>query len=133
MAPLVIASGGRRWGGQIEARALRTALVRAGVPEEAVVEELCSLSTWENAIFSAAALRRRSARRAALVTCSWHMPRALHDFRAAGVDVSPLPAETPPATWMRSKLLRAHEAISSVLDARAIRSAHALGEAAGRA
>jgi uncharacterized SAM-binding protein YcdF (DUF218 family) len=53
VAPHIIASGGRRWGGAIEAEALRKELVRAGVPEGAVTRELWSLTTHENAIFSA--------------------------------------------------------------------------------
>src|SRR5689334_13411682 len=56
VAPIIVASGGRRWGTHVEARVLRQELCRRGVPEAAVVEELCSLSTYENAIFSAAVL-----------------------------------------------------------------------------
>src|SRR4051812_5966410 len=56
VAPIVVASGGRRWGSPIEARAIRDDLVAAGVPAGAVLEELCSLCTYENALFSAALL-----------------------------------------------------------------------------
>jgi len=94
VAPWVIASGGRRWGGQAEARVFRRELCEAGVPDAAIIEELCSLSTYENAIFSAAVLRRLAGKprpRAAIVTCPFHMPRALSNFRATGVDASPFP------------------------------------------
>src|SRR5262249_29450749 len=63
VAPWIIASGGRRWGNHVEARVFRRELEKAGVPEGAVIEELCSLSTYENAIFSAAILRRLHATR----------------------------------------------------------------------
>src|SRR5262249_345526 len=88
-APWVGRGGGGRWGGggRGEARAMGRAIQAAGVPASAIVEELCSLSTRENAVFSAAVLRRLGARRAAIVTCPWHMARALASFRAAGVSV----------------------------------------------
>jgi uncharacterized SAM-binding protein YcdF (DUF218 family) len=132
VAPLVLVSGGRRWGSQIEARALRLALVRAGVPASAVVEELCSLSTYENAVFSAALLARLGARRAAVVTCPWHMARALQSFRTAGVEAIPLP--TPPAGIPRLRLLylEAHEIVCRFFDARAMRRADVLAESAAR-
>lgn len=116
VAPRIVASGGRRWGAQIEARALRRALVRAGVPASAVVEELCSLSTYENAIFSASMLERLGARRAAVVTCPWHMARALQSFRAAGVDAIPLPtgpAEIPAPAASTSRSTRSCAASST--------------------
>src|SRR5262245_51132684 len=47
VAPAVLASGGRRWGSHVEARRMKRELVAAGVPEGAIVEELCSLSTCE--------------------------------------------------------------------------------------
>jgi len=118
VAPIVVVSGGRRWGTQIEARALSAALVRTGVPRKDIIEELWSLSTYENAVFSAAVLRRLGARRVAIVTCPWHMPRALDNFRRAGVDAQPLPTEAapaPPWTWVYR---RAHERMSRFIDAR---------------
>ncbi len=120
-APWVVASGGRRWSGQIEARSLGRAMIAAGVPAGAVIEELCSLSTRENAIFSAAILARLGARRAAVVTCPWHMPRALADFRAAGVDALPLPTAPPVLSPGQRLYLEAHEAVCRILDARAMR------------
>jgi uncharacterized SAM-binding protein YcdF (DUF218 family) len=132
VAPYVVASGGRRWGAHIEARALCGALQGAGVPERAIVQDLWSLSTCENAIFCAALLPRIPARRVALVTCPWHMPRALQNFRAAGVDAYPLP--TPPVHEripIRA-YQRSHEMISGWLDARAMRRRRVLREAAAR-
>jgi uncharacterized SAM-binding protein YcdF (DUF218 family) len=132
VAPWILVSGGRRWGSQIEARAIRRALVGAGVTAAAVTEELCSLSTYENAIFSAAVLARLGARRAAVVTCPWHMARALEDFRAAGVDVLPLPTGIAEISFGRRVYLEAHEIVCSLLDARAMRRAEVLTESAIR-
>jgi cyclophilin family peptidyl-prolyl cis-trans isomerase/uncharacterized SAM-binding protein YcdF (DUF218 family) len=95
---LVIASGGRRWGRAIEADAMAAELARHGVPACAIVRERASLSTRDNARFAAAALGRRGLRSALLVTCTWHMPRALALFVRAGVDASPVAAVGPRPT-----------------------------------
>jgi uncharacterized SAM-binding protein YcdF (DUF218 family) len=134
LAPCVIASGGRRWGSQVEAHTLRDEVVRAGVPPKDIFLDLLSLTTHENALFSAALLRRLRTEgrisgaghastplRVLVVTCSWHMPRALEDFRATGVDASPLPAEASPASPFRQMVRSGHERICRFLDRRAIR------------
>jgi uncharacterized SAM-binding protein YcdF (DUF218 family) len=116
LASSIIPSGGRRWGEHVEAEVLSRAFVAAGIPSDRIFPELSSLTTVENAMFSAALLRRLSARRAIIVTCAWHMPRALSSFRAAGVRCVALSAPTPPAS-MATRLKRAvHEQLSSRLD-----------------
>jgi len=132
VAPRVVVSGGRRWGSHIEARALRHSLVGAGVPAAAVIEELCSLSTYENAIFSAAVLGRLGARRAAVVTCPWHMARALESFRAAGVEALALPSGVAEIARPRRLYLELHEIVCGLFDARAMRRAEVLVESASR-
>jgi uncharacterized SAM-binding protein YcdF (DUF218 family) len=97
IAPLVIASGGRRWRGIAEAEALARELEACGVDADAIVPELLSMSTRENAHYSARLLRARSARTVAIVTCDWHMRRALWCFRAVGLDPFGMPALSPPA------------------------------------
>lgn len=129
-APLVVASGGRRWGAQIEARALGAELVRRGVPEGAIVLELWSLTTCENAIFSAALLRRLGCARAGIVTCAWHMPRALQNFRDAGITAVPLPAAGPDASALRRLYRRGHETVCELLDARTMQRSRVLRESA---
>lgn len=131
-APLIVASGGRRWGAQIEARALGAELVRAGVPGDAIALELWSLTTCENAIFSAALLKRLGAERAAVVTCAWHMPRALQNFVDAGVIAFPLPVEGPPVSSLQRFYRRGHELVCERLDARRMRRARVLVESATR-
>jgi uncharacterized SAM-binding protein YcdF (DUF218 family) len=86
---VVIASGGRRWGGVVEADAMARELELRGVPPSRVARERCSLTTGDNARFVADALARRGAGRAILVTCDWHMPRALALFGRAGIDAHP--------------------------------------------
>jgi uncharacterized SAM-binding protein YcdF (DUF218 family) len=132
VAGTIVVSGGRRWGARIEARALKATICAEGVPPSAVVEELWSLSTYENALFSAAILRRLGARRAAIVTCTWHMPRALADFRAAGVDALPVPAGTLPEARWRRLYLQAHERVCTWLDQMAMARAEVIAEAAAR-
>lgn len=132
VAPYVIASGGRRWGSQIEARVLSGELRRAGVPERAILQDLWSLTTYENAIFSAALLRRLEGRRAAVVTCSWHMGRALQNFRHAGVEACALPVPDVPPRLLVSTYRAAHEVVSRWLDGRAMRGRRVLRESAAR-
>lgn len=129
-AETIVVSGGRRWGAHIEARAMRGVIAEAGVPAGAIVEELWSLSTVENALFSAAILRRIGARTAAIVTCPWHMRRALADFHAAGVDAIAMPTPPASATLGRRLYLRAHEAVCAWLDAHAMRRAEVIARAA---
>ncbi|WP_437578446.1 YdcF family protein [Sorangium sp. So ce887] len=130
VAPWVIASGGRRWGAQIEARVLSAELRRAGVPAHAILQDLWSLTTHENAIFSAALLRRMGARRAAIVTCPWHMTRALQNFREVGIDACALPAPHVSASVVARAWQRGHEVVSMWLDARAMRRRRILCESA---
>jgi uncharacterized SAM-binding protein YcdF (DUF218 family) len=94
MAPLVVASGGRRWHGHSEAEVMRRALRDAAVPEDQILLELRSLSTLENALFSAALLRERGASRVVLATCHWHVPRAAAAFEHYGLE-----AVAPPTQW----------------------------------
>ena len=96
---------------------MRADLVARGVPRECVREELLSLTTFENAVFTAAALERAGARRVALVTCAWHMRRAVESFRAFGLDVLALPADAAEARATTRVVQRVHEALSGRLDA----------------
>jgi uncharacterized SAM-binding protein YcdF (DUF218 family) len=117
VAPRLVTSGGRRWGAQVEAVALRDALVARGVPAEAIHVELWSMTTYENAVFSAALLGRLGARSAVVVTCSWHAPRALMSFRSAGIDATAWPREATAGAFDRVA-----EGVRRAFDARAIRS-----------
>jgi uncharacterized SAM-binding protein YcdF (DUF218 family) len=104
---------------------LRHVLLGGGVPEAAITRELWSLTTHENAIFSAEILRRRGARRVAVVTCDWHEDRAIANFRAAGVDAWPLPSVGIRRGIMGRAYRFGHERICTWLDARAMKRADA--------
>jgi uncharacterized SAM-binding protein YcdF (DUF218 family) len=88
-------------------------LERLGVPASAILRERCSLSTSDNARFAAAILERHGIRAAAIVTCAWHLPRALLHFRNAGVEVQPVAAADGGSVdwsrrlwqWSRERLL----------------------------
>lgn len=102
----VIVSGGRTWGGMVEADAMRDELLRRGLPAASVTRERCSLTTRDNARLTALLLRRFEVDRLILVTCEWHVPRAAALFRreGLGVDVVPVaaPAIAPARRWVRA-------------------------------
>jgi uncharacterized SAM-binding protein YcdF (DUF218 family) len=52
-----------------------------------------SLTTWDNAVFSAPMLRADGIDKVLLVTSAWHMPRALEAFGRVRVPVVPAPTE----------------------------------------
>jgi uncharacterized SAM-binding protein YcdF (DUF218 family) len=92
---IVIASGGRRWAGFIEADVMARELASRGVPESAILRERCSLTTRDNARFAARVLERRGIVRAAVVTSESHLPRAVALFCRAGVEVDGVAAPDP--------------------------------------
>lgn len=134
IAPWVLVSGGRRWGAHAEAYVIGEELVRCGVPQEALLYELCSLTTFENAIFSSAMLRCMGARRIAVVTCAWHMDRAVGNFRRAGADfeVQALAARVPPSGVWQSLVRKGHEMVCAELDARRMKRARILQASASK-
>ena len=69
---------------------MRDFLVAYGVPREAIQMENRSLNTHENALFTAEILRN-DPRGKVLLTSDYHMFRAFHAFRKAGLEVSPRP------------------------------------------
>jgi len=59
----------------------RRALLQAGVPEDRILVEKDSRTTWENAEFAKPLLKAAGVRRALLVTSSFHARRALATFQ----------------------------------------------------
>jgi uncharacterized SAM-binding protein YcdF (DUF218 family) len=96
----VVACGGLSWGGIVEADAIARMLsegdVAEGVPDEFILRERCSRDTHENAIYAARILRERNIRHVALVSCSWHVPRAKRLFVRAGLSVDRTYGAPPP-------------------------------------
>ncbi|MBF0427207.1 MAG: YdcF family protein [Magnetococcales bacterium] len=86
-APLIIASGGGET--RPEAKSIARLLRLWGVPATAIIEEVTSLSTRENAIETEKIMTHLNLRRGLLVTSALHMPRAVGAFRALNVDITP--------------------------------------------
>ncbi|MDR0181573.1 YdcF family protein [Lysobacter arvi] len=93
-APVIVLSGGGDNGGNeaaSEARIMEHAIQRLGVPKNALLLETKSRNTRDNAHYTAQIAGERGFRRILLVTSSLHMPRAVIEFRRAGVDITPVP------------------------------------------
>jgi uncharacterized SAM-binding protein YcdF (DUF218 family) len=98
-APLIFASGVQDAEDTIER------LKSQGIPSDALEGEGCSLTTEENAQFTATALKPKGVQRIVLVTDSPHMLRSLLTFQSLGFQVTPYAAGLPPLnqkqkTWM---------------------------------
>lgn len=94
----VIAAGGRRWSGFAEADVVARRLEALGVPTIAVYPELSSMTTAENALFATELARALGLSRLLVVTCAYHLPRALDCFRASGAVAGGISAPSPPAS-----------------------------------
>ena len=116
LATRVVVTGGRVWQGLVEADAFAGELVQGGVPEQALLLERASHTTRENARFTARLVKPLGIRRVGLVTCDWHLPRALFCFRRVGLEPEAVPAPSPEAPLWRwaSRLVR--EGTSFLLD-----------------
>ncbi len=88
----IIFSGGAVAGGEPEAPVVRRLLMDLGVPAPDIILESESRDTAENAANVRRLMDARGFRRAVLVTSGYHLPRALHLFRRAGVDCTGYPA-----------------------------------------
>lgn len=67
-----------------------------GIPNRVLDGENCSITTQENALFSAAILQTQGIRRIILITDPPHMLRSLLVFRAQGFEVIPKLSPFPP-------------------------------------
>ncbi|MES2482607.1 MAG: YdcF family protein [Pseudomonadota bacterium] len=93
-------SGGAGWSGRgtaTEAEAARL-VARQDFGFDIRWVEGLSRDTRENADRTAALLHRDRIRRIALVTDSWHLPRAVREFQRAGFEVLPAPTGQPVPT-----------------------------------
>ena len=86
----VLVTGGHIGGHRPEGRLMREVLEgEFGVPVRWVEDQ--SENTRQNAIFSAAILRRAGIDTVYLVSHAWHMPRAVPEFARTGLHVVPAP------------------------------------------
>lgn len=116
LAPRVVVTGGRVWEGVIEADRLAQELTRHGVPEGALLLERASLTTRDNAVLTAHLLAPLGLRRLGVVTCDWHLPRALWSFRHEGLEVEGVPATSPLITGHRRVVRELRERGAFLLD-----------------
>jgi uncharacterized SAM-binding protein YcdF (DUF218 family) len=70
-------------------------LEEKGIPKQSLDGENCSVTTWENAIFTAAILQSQGIRNILLITDPPHMLRSLLVFRANGFNVIPRSSPIP--------------------------------------
>ncbi|ERJ95053.1 hypothetical protein HMPREF1992_00865 [Selenomonas sp. oral taxon 892 str. F0426] len=86
-------------GGQVfsdtgsEAEIARRVLLSLGVPDEMIYVETRSLTTGQNARYSAEILRSEGFTHPILVTSAFHLPRSVLNFEKEGVAVTPYPAD----------------------------------------
>jgi uncharacterized SAM-binding protein YcdF (DUF218 family) len=104
-APIVIASGGKAWFGVTEADAFAAHLIELGVSPSSLIRERRSRNTVENAHHTASLAQARGFTRLGIVTCDWHMRRALRAFAGRGFELEPLPAATPQHS-LRARFVR---------------------------
>ncbi|GAB2722530.1 YdcF family protein [Paenibacillus thermoaerophilus] len=81
-----IVSGGLGNGSIPEAEGMRRYLVEQGVPEERIVMETESTSTYENILYSKRLMELNNWRTAVVVTHSYHGARALNMMRHVGYE-----------------------------------------------
>jgi uncharacterized SAM-binding protein YcdF (DUF218 family) len=86
--PLIFTSG------HIDGPRMAQQLRRQGIPETAIQFEGCSLTTEENAQFTAAYLKAQGIRRIILITDPPHLLRSWLSFRSLGFEVIPHPSAT---------------------------------------
>ncbi|HEY9643928.1 MAG TPA: YdcF family protein, partial [Coleofasciculaceae cyanobacterium] len=87
-APLIFVSGAG------DAPVIVQQLQDKGIPRQALGAEECSRTTYENAKFTAAALKPQGIKRILLVTDAPHMLRSLLTFQNVGFTVTPIPSST---------------------------------------
>jgi uncharacterized SAM-binding protein YcdF (DUF218 family) len=90
--PLILSSGQVSRHTQAGARIDQRILTDLGVPANQINVETASRDTAENAFYSQKICQREGYRRPILITSALHLPRAVRLFRAAGLDVLPVPA-----------------------------------------
>ena len=126
IAPVVVVSGGRRWHGCVEADVMRDALVALGVPDSAIIREMSSLNTAQNAAYVTRLSLLRGWRHLAIVTCHWHLPRAVSDFQTCcgphGIKITAIAAASGSSSLVDRVHRAAKEAVCLRLDAIRLRA-----------
>ncbi|MBL4759275.1 MAG: YdcF family protein [Mariprofundaceae bacterium] len=78
-------------GEEPEGKVMNRWLIKFGVDPTKVFREGKARTTWENAANLKNILNEKNIKKIILVTTAWHMPRAVHVFKAQGFDVIAAP------------------------------------------
>ena len=107
-AGYLLVSGGVVGPPPAEAEVMRELAIELGVPPERIVVEDRAVNTFENAVYSGRIFHDRGWKRLAVVTDTFHMPRALFVFRWLGLPVvgDPVPGRSGLSrlAWRRAYL-----------------------------
>lgn len=93
----VVCTGGRGESGPVESQAARDYLVSRGVPEEAIVLEEMSHTTWENFVFAKLEMDRKGWKSCLVVTDPFHMRRCRWMAQEIGLQAYAAPTFKGPA------------------------------------
>ncbi len=120
LAPVLLFSGGVGGSPPAEALVSRALAVAAGVPEGACAVETESLTTAQNARFSARLLGERGVKEILLVTDGYHLLRASRYFRKERLRVHVSPAVRDPGVfpWRDRLYWTLREALAFVISPR---------------
>ncbi len=85
-APVVIVSGAALEGSVSEAQIMANSLRQHGVPDDAILQENRSFTTYENVVYTSRLLEEKGYDDILVVTSALHMPRAMAVFRKHGIN-----------------------------------------------
>lgn len=108
-APVVITSGGNTFPqrvGEPESIYAAAILEEFGVDKNAILLEIDSRNTYENALATKRLLQQHKLSEVLLVTSARHMPRALATFRSAGINAIPSPTDYRIARYDRPGIFK---------------------------
>jgi len=90
----ILLSGGDSWSFTVpEATIMASTLEALGVPESDLSVEWWSRNTFENARFGKATAEAFGWKKLCVITSGYHLTRTVRSFRAAGMEVVPVPAD----------------------------------------
>ncbi len=116
----ILVSGDHHTWSYDEPDTMRKALVAEGVPPRAIFEDHAGLDTWATVVRARQIFGVSSA---VIVTQGFHMPRALYEADAAGLDATGLTADTQDwgkqgqKSWLREFLARPKAAFDTATNA----------------
>lgn len=92
-APYIVLSGAALDGSISEAEMMARILQQKGIPDDALIIEKNSYTTYENAVYTRRTLEEYGINRILLVTSALHMPRAMAVFRKQEITAIAAPSQ----------------------------------------